>query len=1802
MMSERTRINELMPERRQDRTSQPSIREYFIEYGNEIRNKGFVDKIKMTENMRILSLNIKGCRLNNNQRIREIREAMEKKQIDVALLCEANTKWNTRNIDKIENEMKELGRGTTCITADSNQWKMTTKDYLPGGLMNVIMQRFATLICEEKVIKGRLGNWISIPMICNGKRIEIISIYRIPITSESEGVFSSLAQYHMKDAKIKKAKDYRREIFDEIKRHIQGNESINDIIIAGDYNQNINDREVKKFHEDIGVREVHAEINNIRMDLFDKTYKNGSKPIDSIAASCGIMDFIEGCELLNYNEFIDTDHRAYVIDVNIDEYFNEEFNEWDKINKVLLNPARRTHRERFVEAVEDQLQLYSLEEDLNEMSYETTRNKIEVVDEIISRVLETARKKVEGMKRNIPFSREKMRIRAKMLYARMQLRKLKGGRVDVEIMRKRQEEGELEGIEYETIDAAKEALVDAKQHWEMLKQKGIEIREAELMDYHHKQLNENDENYKMKKKKILRGIRKTMQRNHEFRYLTRYAGKGKKDCVKRIYESDENNIITKAYIDRQSIEDRIIEYNTQHFEQAKQSIAFRDKIYKELKKDSMRNKILDGTINENECDDERIYQFLKLLKRQQREEWNINENEITKEKWIKVVKQSKKRSASSIFSRRTYSVYKCALGSEKMTRILVMFYNIVIKNRYYLKRWENIVDVILDKGKGMIIGKLRTITLIEADLQYVMRIYLNDEQEERIEFDNRISTSNYGSRKNYSIETAILEKRLIMDNSLMTCQPTIYHLTDLKSCYDRQLINIGGLLEESLGRDRNVMKMLTNLIPRWKHYVSTAHGISKRYYGGSENELAGTGQGNKFSGDLCRDTSCMIIKVLEKNEMGVKYVSKLSRDEIIISAIAFVDDTDLVIDGDDLQERMQRMLQQYNDLYTATGGLIEQNKSMFFAWQWKWTQGNKRILDKKVTITINNEQVKERPCEESEKTLGVYISPSMKWVKQFQSMMEKMREAVFKLSNIEIVPATAHIFYNAYLTKKVYFGSGIFTISEQQEDALKRVYEPILLKKMRLSEKFPRSVLYSRKTAMGIGLLAPRTIVDILALKLYVGHQRMNSKVAKIIQINEDNARLSYGYSRSVLETKRSHKPKQVIWSDEIQAKLDRRRLKIENRLNERTWISKNLTIMDYAIKYVDSQRLKEEILAPINQIRIHKRMLLPCELVGFNGESKTKEMREKELKSCVEWKFKYDEVPKPSAKSYEIWERFMEWIGTQQIETIVDFEPWVTTKFQMSSDGEYIKEKSKNGFNYYGKGETRYGQQTYVKLDLEITSEWKKVIAELKPNGGFEVYGVFYTHHEQSEPQYYPFDEETTESIQSCEAVAATDASVKDGMMGGRWIMSNTQRTFELSGELFHKEWNENTAGVAEVITLLELITVLERRGRHINEGCIEIGFDNKKQYHRLMSKMSKSNMWAQEAGAEVAMIKEHLKQIKFEVRIKLIKGHEKQIGRYDQNPTKHLLKECDREARRTRETIKMKNSLTNIKFNGSYCIKQDGKIQSRAIQEMIRIIDAKEKEDEYAQKKYQHKYDFIDMDARNAFKAGEVSTSILKFTHGYNHYGVRNAMVNSNMIEETCPRCEEPETWDHVIKCSSTIYMRRKFIRELVVELVQKKPDEVHVEEIMSFVEDILRYLENAEDEEFEMNQQYVGMKELFRGYVVIDWEGTNLRTKKYKELNKIIVKRCVQYYDECWKHRNEEYHNEEKQRKRIITWYERVRKKAENSNDNQIRMYVNKKVLDVERSKTDTIKRWIYNLKEFEKRMEKTKKSDIRRYFEV
>ena len=75
-------------------------------------------------------------------------------------------------------------------------------------------------------------------------------------------------------------------------------------------------------------------------------------------------------------------------------------------------------------------------------------------------------------------------------------------------------------------------------------------------------------------------------------------------------------------------------------------------------------------------------------------------------------------------------------------------------------------------------------------------------------------------------------------------------------------------------------------------------------------------------------------------------------------------------------------------------------------------------------------------------------------------MKDKMRKAIYKLHTTNIYPQLTYIFFNVYLITSVYFGCRILSITQVQKKLL-AIYEKTVLKKLGLSEKSLRAILYS---------------------------------------------------------------------------------------------------------------------------------------------------------------------------------------------------------------------------------------------------------------------------------------------------------------------------------------------------------------------------------------------------------------------------------------------------------------------------------------------------------------------------------------------------------------------------------------------------------------------------------------------------------------------------------------------------------------------------------------------------------------------
>ena len=94
----------------------------------------------------------------------------------------------------------------------------------------------------------------------------------------------------------------------------------------------------------------------------DSIHINSSKCIDSIAIMVNLLDYIEGSILLESYELIPLDHHRYIIDLNLEDYFEDALTIVEKISYKMINLSSIIHREKFKEAVEKRMEVMNFEQ------------------------------------------------------------------------------------------------------------------------------------------------------------------------------------------------------------------------------------------------------------------------------------------------------------------------------------------------------------------------------------------------------------------------------------------------------------------------------------------------------------------------------------------------------------------------------------------------------------------------------------------------------------------------------------------------------------------------------------------------------------------------------------------------------------------------------------------------------------------------------------------------------------------------------------------------------------------------------------------------------------------------------------------------------------------------------------------------------------------------------------------------------------------------------------------------------------------------------------------------------------------------------------------------------------------------------------------------------------------------------------------------------------------------------------------------------------------------------------------------
>ena len=118
-----------------------------------------------------------------------------------------------------------------------------------------------------------------------------------------------------------------------------------------------------------GLSNIHKHVNEIKDNTLDYIFKYGTKCIDIVLCSYGLLKYISGCQIVECDEVILNDHRGYVVNLEIERYCQCKLSRYDNPKHASLNNTKKSHVDKFNEKVNELMESFNLKQHVVELQY-----------------------------------------------------------------------------------------------------------------------------------------------------------------------------------------------------------------------------------------------------------------------------------------------------------------------------------------------------------------------------------------------------------------------------------------------------------------------------------------------------------------------------------------------------------------------------------------------------------------------------------------------------------------------------------------------------------------------------------------------------------------------------------------------------------------------------------------------------------------------------------------------------------------------------------------------------------------------------------------------------------------------------------------------------------------------------------------------------------------------------------------------------------------------------------------------------------------------------------------------------------------------------------------------------------------------------------------------------------------------------------------------------------------------------------------------------------------------------------------
>jgi exonuclease III len=1063
---------------------------------------------------RIAVNNVNGISaLDSYVKARCISDSVRKMGIDIVGLVETNLDWEFGDVaHDVKGLMQRDWKNAQFSFSAST--KTGNSAFLPGGTMMAVRAPWAAMTKMTSDCSG-MGRWTE-ATICgvNGEKVTIFTVYRVAqsqLTSKQVAT-AFLQQWEiMRERGVDNPNPRRQCLIDLKERLLEIDKSGSEAIVLMDANESTLEArsELAEWVGDTFLVDALEHVHGVECDV--PTYDRGTKRIDYIFVSGGMLEYVEAAGILPLGQLVDSDHRALFIDVDLKGFMRGQPSTPAEMKRRGVNSADPRALTVYREMMGKFLDESGLEEQLEKVVRRVERN-----GGTLSKQAAKQLDKLEDM-----FTNAKLEADAAC--------------------------AKIPATPWSPKLIKSKMWVNYWKLWHLV------AKAAEAA----KQGNEAAE-------KAIVAIRKAEESRTVYARLRRLMGKDKKGGLSHVLvEKDDGRV--ECVHDLREINALLLERNRKHFSQADGTpftTAPLVDLFGRYGTNRMSEALLEGGIDVDKLDvDEATRKILKELRRFEgcgKVKWHLTAEDLRS--GYKVWREPTSTSPSGLHlghEKALFEIEKIECGgegptlAERIFEIKAKFLNLAIEHCHVYARWKKVINAMLEKIPGKpLLHKLRVIHIIESDFNLMIGINFGRRMMWNAEKAKVLGDEQDGSRKRRKAQDVLVRKHATLSVLRLSRSNAVFLDNDAKSCYDRIVMLMASLCCQSIGMDKKACRLFLKTLDSARYHVKTQLGVSQEFYSTTREEtMHGPGQGGRGSPSIWIAISCLLMKCLQEKSMGCELANPLKDALVKFYSTGFVDDVTLWIcnmarsleEGESMQQLVQEMstaAQWWEQLLHSTGGKLELPKCFYCVVYWIFEDsGEARLaLPDEISERCGPIKIVESGCGseveirmmsplESHRTLGAMEAPDGNYGPERDRLKAKSAAFLKKVRRAKLSVAEAYALHRSYYVPSMAYSLVVGTLTLGEACAMQSAVVRCLLPAMGFCRNTPSAIVFGPESLGGVGLRHLFTEQGVAKLGMILEQVRLGSVTGKTLIIQLEWAQRVAGRSRPILEEVASHLP-----------------------------------------------------------------------------------------------------------------------------------------------------------------------------------------------------------------------------------------------------------------------------------------------------------------------------------------------------------------------------------------------------------------------------------------------------------------------------------------------------------------------------------------------------------------------------------------------------------------------------------------------------------------------------------------------------